>query len=70
MALVLREEVNEGLGSLGEHGNDDDGHVVEVEGSHKQGQNHKEGNHVTNGSVRPEGTLSDFFITDLKLLFM
>ena len=53
MALVLREEVNKGLGSLGEHGNDDDGHVVEVERSHKQGQNHKEGNHVTDGTVWP-----------------
>ena len=38
---------------LRQDGNDNDAHIMKLERTNKQGQDHEEGNHVTNGGVRP-----------------
>ena len=38
---------------LRQDGNDNNAHIMKLERTNKQGQDHEEGNHVTNGGVRP-----------------
>ena len=38
---------------LRQDGNDNDAQIMKLERTNKQGQDHEEGNHVTNGGVRP-----------------